>query len=196
MKGVSFLIFILFHLNSASQINSYCNLVDVALKNRSGLFVAVKPITDMHLDKNEIRMYAENLANWSNEILDTSMFLEIIQNAGIIDTACWTDEEVPFALLVNNRNEFISKKYASKKLCQGKKLSKSYNKQINQFNETDPYDRDIRYCSRPVFDNTKQFAIVQWNNPHSGLGGGGNIMVYRLQGDKWKEIGIIENWRY
>jgi hypothetical protein len=48
-----------------------------------------------------------------------------------------------------------------------------------------------------VFDNSKTFAIVEWDNGHSYLGGGGSIILYKLQIDNtWKEFGIVRNWRY
>ncbi|HMG66746.1 MAG TPA: hypothetical protein VK588_03635, partial [Chitinophagaceae bacterium] len=58
-------------------------------------------------------------------------------------------------------------------------------------------DRNLYYFSRPVFDNSKIFAIIQYDNGHSGLSGGGGIILYKLQYDKsWREFGIIDIWRY
>ena len=54
---------------------------------------------------------------------------------------------------------------------------------INYFNSVDTTDKNIYYYSRPVFDNLKQFAIVQWDNGHSGLGGGGGMF------NKKKDVG-------
>jgi hypothetical protein len=125
------------------------------------------------------------------------MFLQIIQNAKIPDTTLWKDNEVPFALLVNSRDESVSKNYAIQKFSvTDKKQIRFYNKQINQFNSTEVYDRNINYFSRPIFDNTKQFAVVQMDNGHGGLGGGGEIILYRLKGDKWNEVGVILNWKH
>ena len=77
-----------------------------------------------------------------------------------------------------------------------KKKLRYYRKQVNRFNSVNPIDKIIYYYSRPVFDKSKQFAIVQWDNGHSWLGGGGGIKVYKLTGDTWKELGIIERWQY
>jgi hypothetical protein len=101
-------------------------------------------------------------------------------------------------LLVNKRHENVSKKYALQKLgLTNTKRIKFYKKQINKFNSAEITDRNLSYFSRPVFDNSKTFAIVQWDNGHSYLGGGGEIILYHLQSDKtWTEFGVINNWKY
>jgi len=66
---------------------------------------------------------------------------------------------------------------------------------LNKFNSTETIERALSYFSRPVFDNSKSFAIVEWDNGNSYLGGG--VIIYQLQSDNtWKEFGIILNWRY
>jgi hypothetical protein len=64
------------------------------------------------------------------------------------------------------------------------------------YNSADPYNRNLFYFSRPVFDKSRKHAVVQWDNAHSGLGGGGGIVLYQLQGDTWRELGTILNWKY
>jgi hypothetical protein len=126
------------------------------------------------------------------------MFSEIIDNTKDSDTTNWRDDELKNSLLVNSREEDISKKYLIEKFrLNDKKQEKFYIKQIKGFNSTESVDRNLFYISRPVFDNSKTFAIIETDNGHSYLGGGGNITLYQLQGDNtWKEIGIILNWRY
>ena len=197
MRLLTLVFLFLFHLHSFGQTTQYQNLLDTALNGQGALFVHSKPISDLQLDENEVWHYSENLKDYSNQILDTGMFLQIIQNAKNADTTLWKDSELPFALLVNSRDEGVSKEYAIQKFSLvDKKQIRFYIKQINQFNSTEVYDRNISYFSRPVFDNTKQFAAVQWENWHSGLAGGGRIILYKLQGNKWEKIGIIMNWRH
>jgi hypothetical protein len=64
------------------------------------------------------------------------------------------------------------------------------------YNSADPYNRNLFYFSRPVFDKSRKHAVVQWDNAQSGLGGGGGIVLYQLQGDTWRELGTILNWKY
>lgn len=191
-------ILFLYASNSFGQINNYQNLLDTALNGLCGLFVHSKPLKITRLDPKEMREYVEYIKGRSNQSLDTVMFSQIIRNSKFADTTFWADKELPKVLLVSERDETVSKKYALKKLgLTDKKQIKFYNKQINKFNLTEASDRNLCYFSRPVFDNSKTFAIIQWDNGHSYLGGGGGIILYQLQNDNtWKEFGIISNWRY
>ena len=177
-------------LTSFEQINNYQNLLDSALNRNGCLLVNSKPLHVTRLDKKEMRDYVENLRDWSKQTLDTAIFSQIIQNAKFADTTRWTDKELPKSLIVHERGETISKKYAIQKLGLTSK------EQINKFNSTEAVDRALCYFSRPVFDNSKTLAIIQWDNGHSYLGGGGGIVLYQLQNDTWKELGIVTNWRY
>jgi hypothetical protein len=190
------LLFLFSNLNAAAQTNQYQNLIDTAI-GRTSLFVFSKPISQISLEKNEIWMYAENLKERSNQILDTVIFLQIIENARRPDTTLWKETEFQFSLLINSKDEIVSKKYAALKLSfADKKQIRLYNKQINYYNASEPYNRNIQHFSRPVFDNSNTFAIIQWYNAHGGLGGGGGINLYKLDGAIWKYIGIIISWKY
>jgi len=189
-------VFFLFVYSSCfAQKNNYQNLLETAIGG--SLFVSSKPLMVTRLDPKQMWYYFENLQAHSNQILDTVMFSEIIHNANVADTTLWTDRELPKSLLVSERDEPVSKKYATRKLglIDDNKI-KFYKKQVNKFNSTETVNRDIYYFSRPVFDNSKTFAIVQWDNGHSYLGGGGGIILYHLQDHKWRRLGTIVNWRY
>ncbi|MBA4198024.1 MAG: hypothetical protein C0459_10760 [Chitinophaga sp.] len=193
------LLFTIFlYTHSYCQTGNSQSLLDTVLKNQSGLFIHSKPIVITRLDKKEMWFYFENVRDFSNRKLDTLMFSEIIDNTKDSDTTNWRDDELKNSLLVNSREEDISKKYLIEKFrLNDKKQEKFYIKQIKGFNSTESVDRNLFYISRPVFDNSKTFAIIETDNGHSYLGGGGNITLYQLQGDNtWKEIGIILNWRY
>jgi hypothetical protein len=195
---LSTLLLIFIYSISYGQTNIYQNLLDTALKGHGGLFVYSKPLKLTRLDQKEMWYYFENVRDYSNRTLDTVMFSQIIQNAKTADTTNWTDNELPNFLLVNERNETVSKKYPVHKFkLTDKKQVRHFTKYVKKFNSTDISDRIICYYSRPVFDNSKTFAIVQWDNGHSYLGGGGGIILYQLQSDKtWREFGTILNWRY
>jgi hypothetical protein len=184
--------------NSFAQTYNYQNLIDTAIRGHGSLFLHSKPLKVTRLDSKELWYYFENVRDYSNQKLDTVMFTQIIQNAVVADTTLWTDNELPNFILINDRAETVSKKYVVQKFqLTDKKQNKHITKYVNKFNSTDISDRVICYYSRPIFDNSKIFAIVQWDNGHSNLGGGGGIMLYQLQSDKtWKEYGVILNWRY
>ena len=194
----STLLFLFICSNSFAQTNNYQNLLDTALGRHGSLFVHSKPLKLTRLDSKEMLRYFENVRDYSNQKLDTAMFSQIIQNAKTSDTTIWTDDELPNSLLVNERDETVSKKYSIQKFkLADKNQIRHFVKRINKFNSTEISDRVIGYYSRPVFDNSKTFSIVQWDNGHSYLGGGGGIILYQLQSDKtWREFGTILNWRH
>ena len=81
-----------------------------------------------------MQYYSETVKNYSGQNLDTVMFSQIIQNSKTADTSLWTDDELPRFLLVNEREETVSKKYTVQKFrLADKKQIKFYNKQV-QFN--------------------------------------------------------------
>jgi len=183
---------------SFGQITNYQNLLDTAFSGHNALFVYSKPLKITRLDSIEMQEYVEYIKEGSSQNLDTTMFSQIIHNSKLVDTTLWTDKELPGVLLINENDETVSKKYVLQKLglIDDKKI-KLYKKLINKFNSTEAKDRNLYYFSRPVFDNSKIFAIIQYDNGHSGLSGGGGIILYKLQYDKsWREFGIIDIWRY
>lgn len=195
---LSTFLFLFICSNSFAQTSNYQNLIDTALRGHGSLFLHSKPLKITRLNPKEMWYYFENLRDYSNEKLDTIMFSQIIQNAEAADTTLWTNNELPYFILVSERAETVSKKYVIQKFkLTDKKQIRHFTKYVNSFNSTEISDRVICYYSRPVFDNSKTYAIVQWDNGHSYLGGGGGIMLYQLQSDKtWKEYGVVLNWRY
>lgn len=153
------------------------------------------PLPKINLNAAGIPDYIEYIKEVSGYDMDSLILSQLIQQAKNIDTGYWKENEIPFALLVGSRDEYVNRKYFIHKLgLTDKKQILAYNKKVNSFNATPPFDRDIIYFSRPAFDNAKQFAIVQWDNGHSGLGGGGGIVLYKRQGDHWEQLGTIRSW--
>ncbi len=182
---------------SFGQTKQYQNLLDTAFSGHGALMVCSKPLTKIQLDPTDMWNYFYYHRDYANKVLDTIMFAQIIENSKSVDTTLWHNNELKSFIVVSNRGETIAKKKAFQKIeLTDKSKLKLYKKQINRYNSTDSYNRNLYYFSRPVFDNSKEYAIVQWDNAHSGLGGGGGISLYHLQGDTWKEVGIIMDWKY
>lgn len=197
MKIVTFVLSIFSCFNLFGQTKQYQNLLDTALGGHGVLFISSKPITHIQLDSIDLGTYFYFHHDYANKVLDTIMFAQIIHNSKSVDTTLWQDNELNNYILVGNRDLDIPSNSAIQKLrLTDKKQIKFIKKQINRYNSTDNYNRNLYYFSKPVFDNTKQFAIFQLDNGYGGLGGGGGIILYQFQGDNWKEIGIIMNWKY
>jgi len=198
LMKLSTLLFLFICSTTFAQTSNYQNLVDTALKGHGSLFLHSKPLKITRLEPKEMWYYFENVRDYSSQKLDTVMFSQIIQNSTTADTTLWLDNELPNFLLVNSSDETVSKKYLIQKYkLTDKKQIRHFSKYINKYNSTEVSDRVICYYSRPIFDSSRTFAIVQWDNGHSYLGGGGGIILYQFQSDKtWKEYGVILNWRY
>lgn len=197
MSKLTLLTFLFISLKLSAQTDNYQNLLNLIIAKHNPLFVSSKPIKEIKLDIKDTRDYFLTHKDYENKNLDTVMFKEIIDNSRNVDTLVWKENNFPNSLLLSSRDEFLSKKYAIQKLEPvDKKQLKFYTKQINKFNSTESYNRDIYYYSRPVFNSSKEFAIIQWQNGHSGLGGGGGIILYHFQKNSWETIGTISNWRY
>ncbi len=197
MKILTFVVLSITFSASFGQTKQYQNLLDTALSGHGALIVCSKPMTKIQLDATDMSTYFYFHRDYANKGLDTIMFAQIIHNSKLVDTTLWQDTELKSFIIVSDKDETISKKHAIQKLqLTDKSQIKLYKKQINRYNSTDSYNRNLYYFSRPVFDKSKEYAIVQWDNAHSGLGGGGGIILYNLQGDTWKQVGIIMSWKY
>lgn len=197
MKFLATIFAILFSSVLQAQTIKYQNLLDTAITFNGQLFVDAKPITEIRLDQNELRNYFYIFRDYEKSTLDTIMLLEIISNSKKPDTTVWLDTELNKFILVNDRNENVDLKYVIHKFqLIDKKQIKFYRQKVNKINSTDNYDKNIYSYSRPVFDNSKNFAIIQWDNGHSGLGGGGGIILYQFTEGNWKRLGNITFWKY
>ena len=179
-----------------AQLKDYKPLLEAAFRY-SGLFVDVKPIENIKLDHNDLQTYFSNLKEDFNISLDTIMLRQIIDNSKRPDTTLWTDNELPNFILVKSRSEDIDFQYVKNKFgLKDKKSVRQYRKKINGINQTCPFDKNVYSFSRPVIDSSGLFAIVQYQNAHSGLNGGGGITLYKRVGISWSEVGAITRWVY
>lgn len=174
---------------SFSQDSQYKQLIDTAAK-KAGLFVGIQPETYFKVNDIDTSFY-------DNYHIDSLVFKELVNNAKHPDTSSWSDIELGKSIVVKTRDEYIYLKDVLKKFkTTNKQEIKSYRNIVNDFNNTDSWDKNISYFSRPVFDNSGQFAIIQYDNGHSGLAGGGEIILYHFEGNRWKEIEGLVGWKY
>lgn len=174
-----------------SLLHSDRNVIDKAVSVNHALVIA-KQAMHIDLDSKKMQEYADSYFEHSGKTLDTVMFAEILSNAGTVDTSEWKDEEVRNAVLVQKREEQISKTYMIEKLkLSGKKQMRYYTRYVNRYNETNSADRTIYYFSKPVYSNSGKFALIQWHNEHSGLTEREGMDLYYLEGNEWTKAGVI-----
>src|SRR5690349_22752312 len=153
MRLLTFAVFLLIACCSHGQTKYYQNLIDTALSGHGVVFVSSKPIKHIQLDQKEMETYFYFFRDYAHKVLDTTMLAEIIQNSKTPDTTLWQEAELKNYILVNSREEGISKKVALQKLgLTDKKQKKIFSKQINSYNSADTYNRNLIYFSRPASD--------------------------------------------
>jgi len=178
-----------------SQTTGYQQLIDTATKN-SGLFINSKPLT-VALDKGRVFLYNEWLFEQKKMRLPDTIYFQLINNSKRVDTSHWTDQELPSFIIVKGKYALLDSAYAlSKFATYDSDKTQRLLSQIKHYNKTKPQDRRVYYFSRPVFDNSKSFAVVQYDNGHSWLMGGGGIKLYHFDQGEWKELALLVRWSY
>ena len=180
----------------SAQTSNYQKLLDTAITPTNSKYVNSMPIATIRLNRSEMWDYYNNYIEDSKVMLDTIMFAQIIQNSKQPDVSPWKDSELDRMILVKSREEPVDADYVLFKFnVKENREVKNYRKMITSFNSLNSADKDIYSYSRPVFDNSKQFAIIQWDNGHGKVGGGG-IILFQLSGDSWEELGSVLTWKY
>ncbi|HEX4849831.1 MAG TPA: hypothetical protein VFV08_03445 [Puia sp.] len=193
---IAFIFFICSTLSNFAQ-DSYKKLIDTAVGTSRSIYVNANPITEIKLDNSKMWDYYNEYIEDSKLMLDTVMFAQIIKNSQQTNKSNWTDKELDKSILIRNASEPVDINYVLSKFnITDKNQVKAYKKTIANFNATKPYDRDIYSYSKPVFDDSKKYAIVQWDNGHNGVMGGGAIVLFHLSEDGWEELGTVTSWKY
>jgi GH15 family glucan-1,4-alpha-glucosidase len=191
--------YLLFQTNlSFGQVSNYKNLIDTAT-HKNVKFVQMKPLTEFELNIRDTSEYQDYLfgETLSKFKIDIKILLEIINNSKLPDSTFWTDKELDKFILVKSRDENVSLQYVINKFQPDSKSEiKNYRRTLRQYNQTAETLRNIFSFSKPVFDNSKLFAIVCYDKGHSGLHCRGQITLYHFIDDKWQTIGDIYNCIY
>ena len=72
--------------------------------------------------------------------------------------------ELNRVMLISNPRKNLTTDEVTIKIKLSKKDLKSFNKKIHEYNKTEWQSRNIYSYSRPVFDNSKKFAIIEWDD--------------------------------
>lgn len=181
-----------------AQKPSYQNLLDVACIPRGTFVVLSKPITIRELNANETEQYVQTMREYSGLMPDTVRLKQVFHNLKTQDSLAWQDDELPGLILVEGRQQTITIRKAIAKFNREARLAtSSFRRYFRRYNRTEPASRLILYFSRPVFDNTGTYAIVEWGYGAGSMAGGGGIKLFEWKAATgWKEAGVIERWEY
>ncbi len=195
MRCISIVIFFIVfsHTISYGQKSSYQQLIDTAIKF-SGHFIYSRPITIVNFDKEQMLSYWQVMKDtWKNPI-DTLIILEIIDNNKSIDSTEWTDAELKKYLLV--KSDSITLKYIIKKLKLNNQSEIAFYKELlNKFYDPKVCNKGICRFSRPMFDRSKKYAIIQYDIRDCYNEGNGSLKLLMNTKNGWSEIGNILEWR-
>jgi hypothetical protein len=171
-------------------------LLDTATKN-SGLFISAYPVKKINLNLSDRFLYKDYLKLEYNYNIDEALLIELINNCKIPDTTKWTESDFKSLVLVETPDEYINPKDIIKKFGLTDKLQiKMLKRQIADFNDSYPFNKNIYYFSRPVFDTTKTYAIISHGNGNKGLMGRDYISLLHYNGNTWTKIGVVTRWIY
>ncbi len=185
------LILILLMVSTYSQDKDVQSLFNQASKSMK-LFVVKKPLNNSRIDSSDSTFYTEYLLHSSGQTVDSKTFIEIINNSQHADTSDWKDEELQGSILIKDSIELVDKNYVMKKFgTPPKTLPKLYRNALRQFNKHIP-DRRYYKMSRPVFDNAHHYAVVNISNNYYG----GMLLMFKKESNVWKELGMIDVWRW
>jgi hypothetical protein len=175
---------------------SFNSLLDTAAKN-SGLFISTFPVKKINLNISDTFLYKDYLKSEYNYNIDDDLLIELINNSKNPDTAKWTDRDFKNFILVETADTYInSKDIITKFAITDKAQIKNLKRQIADFNNNQPFKRNIYYFSRPIFDKTKTYAIISHGNGHAGLMGRDYISLFHHDGKTWTSIGVVTRWIY
>ena len=147
------------------------------------IFIYTKPLTTFHFERYSFRGDFE-------EHMDSLRYQEIITNSKNPDSSFWTDQEAKDVIIVNEDETRLKWKKIKPKFNNiDKKQEERYRTEIYFYNKK-PRERLIYRFSRPIFDNKKEFAVIQWRYSKVGYG----LRVYKLRNGERKELFTIETY--
>ncbi len=185
------LLFTFLVVSTYSQDKDEQSLFTQATKSLK-LFVVKKPLNTSKIDSSDSTFYGDYLLHSSNQTVDKKVFIEIINNSLHADTTDWKDEELPSSILIKDSLSLVDKNYVLKKFGTPQhKLPRLYRKAVKQFNKRIS-ERRYYKMSRPVYDNAHEYAVVNISNNYYG----GMLLMFKKEGNTWKELGIIDVWRW
>jgi hypothetical protein len=177
-------------------VPNFNSLMDTAIKN-SALFISAYPVKKINLNLSDTFLYTDYLKQEYNYNIEQALLIELINISKNPDTTKWTDSDFKNFVLIETPDSYINPKEVIKKFSlTDKPQIKKLRKQIADYNNSHPFNRDIYYLSRPVFDCTKTYAVISHGNGNKGFMGRDYISLFHYNGNTWTKIGVMTRWIY
>lgn len=194
-QGITMLITLALAITAIGQQKTQ-QLLDLAILNRYHwekfhqvvpVFVWHEPLVATRLNKHDpYRLYRDYVQEWPVRV-DSAVVMEIVAKAQRFNSAPWKQQELHHAILCTSRNVFsypaLEKKLQLKTVTQ----RQLYQERVRLFNKEIDAERPILYFSRPVFDRTGRYALIEFSQPGQSFGS----RMYQLTRQGWKELGLL-----
>ena len=183
--------------NLSGQDINYQKLLDSAIDIECEFrIVNNAPFDKFELILSDTADYLYNLNNHSypNCILDRNSLTQIIINSKNRQLNKWTDQELKKAIIIAGKQQLIDTNYIENKFSSlDIEKQKTYLYYARKFNDRDIYYTSTFSYSRPIFDNTKKYALICFDKGYSTKNCMGEWTLYHFYNDKWIRIGNIYN---
>jgi hypothetical protein len=164
----------------ASKTQDLSGLYDKALHGRD--FIYGKPLTLIDFEICTFHVVFEGY-------IDSLQYQQILVNSKNADSSLWTNQEVGNQIIVNEDEPMLNWEKVKEKFSDiDEKAEKRYKKEIDYYNNN-PQDRVIYRISRPVFDNKKEYAVIQYH-----LKIGNSLKLFSIKNGEWNELFTIVPW--
>ena len=194
MKFIVFILSILFSNYCLAQNKNDSLILADATKGLA--LIDRSPLLYNYTIKDTITFH-ESLRDQKPSISD-SVLIQLISNEHNADTSNWTDRELPNSIIVHGFAGHISFAAVKTKLnLTDKKKLRLYKRLVRFYNSgsTDGQQLTIDWISRPVYDNSGKYAMIQnYSRCNGMLCGQFELSLYHLENGTWINVGFLEIW--
>ena len=189
IKNLS-LFFFLLMVQYVSYSQNERALINMAINDR---YIYAEPIKRIELDRWDVTSKTYGPLNELKEHVDSTVFFSIIENISKLDTALWRQQEFDSTIVVKYRKETLSvDSIMVERRSHNKKESKYFKHLIKKYNASPVDQRRVISFSRPVFDNSRNYAVMKYSVAKSGFG----ILIFHFVNGSWKELGPVIRGKY
>jgi hypothetical protein len=186
-------LFIEISIHSQNQVhNDYFSIIE----SKTGLFLESKPIKIYFSasDTSDIKWLKNEPENRNLQWPDNVIIKQLYNNCNNYDSSRWSVLELPKSIFISNKPDYVSfKAYKLQHTDLSDSLYKTVKKLIRKWNNTETESRELYYASRPVYDDNKNYAIIQIGFDCGNLCGSNWIILYKIENKEWQEIVYLKN---
>jgi hypothetical protein len=155
-------------------------------------FVYEKPL-DLRLSLSDTVDYQDDFIERTGHSIDSKLLITLIGKSQSVNTNKWSDKELPDAFLINLKKTEPQPSYFFDKYKPSTRIDTFRLKDLIKGYQTILKEGGAYNYSRPVFDDTGEYALLAYDHGYN-LSGRGQIVVYNFSKGKWTELGPIKSW--